>query len=195
MILASATTTTYPLPSKPVLRTLAMWADVFNLPLDWLVATSFIESTHDPRKVNMSPAAARKGGAWGLLQQMGNEAEYKIGIIKKFYTSKNSKTAQLWKSTPANIRRVKQTLARWKGKPSDLQDLTLNTLLGAWQLARLRRVFGDNFPIIMAAYHQGETAVKNRLSAGLVPVDPIKQPAGADYVDKALEARASYANL
>jgi len=185
----------FPPPSKQIVAALKKWGTVFDVPWSWLAVASFIESTHTPSKVNRTPAAARKGGAWGLLQQMADEADYKTSLIRKFYSKPNKAVAAFWKGTPARRAAIKAALAHWRGNPSNLLNLDLNVMLAAWQFARLRRVFGKDFSTVMAAYHQGEGAVRRRVAAGQMPVDPARQPVGYAYVAKALAVRKQYATL
>lgn len=195
MLLAAAQTQNLPTPSRAVLAALRKWGHIFLVPTSWLATVSYIESGHNPNKVNMSPAAARKGGAWGLLQQMADEADYKTDLIKRFYSKPNKTSDAFWAASPRNRAAVRAALAQWKGRPSDLRNLDLNVMLGAWQVSRLIRVFGEDFSVVMAAYHQGENAVKARMAAGEMPVDPKAQPAGYEYVAKALATRPQYATL
>lgn len=169
------------------------WGPVFGTPIGWLLTLAQLESSHDPRKVNM--AVAEKGGAWGLMQQMADEAVYKTDVIRKFYTRVHPSTKDNWDPSPANIALVKKTLAKWRGRPSDLLDPDLNMMLASWQLGRLRRIFGDDLAAVAAAYHQGETAVQKRLDQGKPPVDPRLQPKGYEYVNRALNTEATYKPL
>lgn len=150
------------------------YAPIFDVPVATMLAIAEIESEHDPNRINM--AARAKGGAWGIGQQMADEADYKVKLIKQHYG----------KSFP----QILPVLAKWRGNPKNLLDPDLGGLLMAWQLGRLHRVFGD-FPTVAAAYHQGEFAVKNRLSAGRPAVSQ-RQPQGLEYVNKAEVARDKF---
>jgi len=154
---------------------ISRWAKFFDVPIDWMMSFAENESSHNPRKINMT--AREKGGAWGLFAQMADEAAWKISIVKKFYGKDPN---------------VKKALAKWTGKPKSLLDPNLNTMLAAWQIGRLRKVFGEDLTTVAAAYHQGESAVKRRLEAGLPPVTKEKQPAGYLYASRIVEAQPEY---
>lgn len=153
------------------------WGQVFGIPPSWIMAIAAVESQHEPLKVNMRKAG--KGGAWGLMGQMADEAAYKISIISRFYRSST------------DVRRV---LTRWTGDPSSLLDPELNMMLGAWQLRRLATVFGFDFTVVAAAYHQGAGAIRRRLARGEVIVSP-QHPQGTIFLARAeteLEAYERY---
>lgn len=171
-------------PALLTIKYASKWGPIFGVPIGWLVTLAQLESSHDPKKVNL--AVAEKGGAWGLMQQMADEAEYKINILKKFYTRPHPSTKGNWRPSADNIAAVKAALKKWRGRPQDLLDPDLNTMLAAWQLGRLKRIFGEDLATVAAAYHQGENAVKDRIEKGQPPVDPKKQPAGYEYVSRAL---------
>lgn len=152
------------------------WARYFGVPISWIVTLAHLESGHDPRRVNM--ARAEKLGAWGLLQQMGDEAPYKIGVIKHAYRTHKPIVDVIKK--------------KWRGRPQDLLDPDLNVIISAWQLSRLRKEFGDDFATVAAAYHQGAGAVRERLEEGKPPVSPRLQPKGYQYVTKALATQRQY---
>ncbi len=151
------------------------WAPVFQVPVSTVMSFVDIESSHDPKKVNM--ARFDKGGAWGLGQQMLDEADEKVHRIKHAYG----------KQFP----QVNVTSKKWRGDPANLLDPDLNMMLSAWQLGRLNKEFGGDFRLVAAAYHQGEYAVKRRLSQGLPAVGKA-QPQGLQYVSMAEEARKKY---
>jgi len=148
------------------------WGPVFAVPPVWLRTVAFIESSHNPDKVNM--ARFDKGGAWGLMQQMADEIDYKIKQIKKTRAGKTLK--------------VKLTLQKWHGDPQDLLDPDLNMLLAAWQIGRLKARF-KKFDTVIAAYHQGEYAVRRRIQQGQPVLSPTSHPKGYDYVQRAIVAR------
>jgi soluble lytic murein transglycosylase-like protein len=158
-------------------RMATKWGKLFNVPASWLMTIADMESTHDPSKVN--PAVVSKGGAWGLYQQMFNEVPYKMGIIVKFYGKDPE---------------IKKTAKKWRGSGQDLLDPDLNAMITAWQLSRLRKIFGDNPTVIAAAYHQGENAVRRRVEAGKPPVGP-EQPAGQVYVAKMMSTLPKYTGV
>lgn len=163
--------------SKGPVLTLALarkYAPIFDTPIATILAIAEIESAHDPTKVNM--ARSEKGGAWGLGQQMADEAQYKVDLIRRHYAK--------------NFPQLRPVLARWKGRPQDLLDPELGMVLMAWQLGRLHRIFGD-LPTVAAAYHQGENAVKRRLDAGQPAVSAM-QPKGLAYVTEAQNAASKY---
>jgi soluble lytic murein transglycosylase-like protein len=151
------------------------WGALFDVPPAWLLTISAIESQHDPSKVNM--AAKSKGGAWGLYQQMLDEVPYKVGVIQKHHA----------KRSPI----IAKTVKMWRGDPYDLLHPDLNAMIAAWQLGRLRKIFGDKLETVAAAYHQGENAVKRRVAQGLPPVSE-KQPSGMEYVSRTMTNLPQY---
>lgn len=160
--------------AKATLALARKYAPIFDTPIASIMAIAEIESQHNPRKVNM--ARVEKGGAWGLGQQMADEADYKVNLIRKHYASK--------------FPQLRPVLARWRGQPENLLDPDLGMVLMAWQLGRLHRIFGD-FATVAAAYHQGENAVKRRVDAGQPPVSA-QQPKGLAYVAEAQGAASKY---
>lgn len=148
------------------------WGNFFAVPVLWLTTVAFLESSHNPCKVNMLRES--KGGAWGLMQQMADETPYKLG--------------KLLQSRKGKLPRVQYTAAKWTGEPGDLLDPDLNMMLAAWQLSRLRSQFSD-FETVIAAYHQGAPAVKRRLRRGRRALSPRRHPRGYDYVQRAIVAR------
>jgi Transglycosylase SLT domain len=151
------------------------WAPVFEVPVPTVMSIVDIESAHDPRQVNMTVFA--KGGAWGLGQQMLDEADEKIKKIRRLYGDK--------------FPQVKTTTKKWRGDPHALLDPDLNLMLTAWQLGRLNKQFDGNFDIVAAAYNQGEYAIKRRLAHGLPAVSK-SQPHGMVYVSMAENAHKKY---
>lgn len=166
------------------------WGDAFEVPPDWLLTIAEIESSHNPKKINM--AVASKGGAWGLMQQMYDEAPYKVAILKRFYSKPHPSTENNWRNTPEDMLAIRRTLSKWHGRAQDLLDPDLNMLLATWQVARLRRIFGNDFETVIAAYHQGESAVRERLERGRPAVNPYYQPKGYQYVARASQALPGY---
>lgn len=162
------------------------WGPVFDVPLAWLLTIAHLESSHNPRKINM--AAHRKGGAWGLMQQMADEAPYKVKLIRKFYGRPGPRISA------RDAAKVRRTVRKWRGDPKNLLNPDLNMMLAAWQLGRMRRIFKD-FPTVIAAYHQGEAAVKRRLQKGRPAISPRLQPKGYAYVQRAIAARDGYRPL
>lgn len=150
------------------------WGSVFGAPVATIMTIVDIESTHNPRKVNMR--AEEKGGAWGLGQQMVDEVDWKLTAILKQYGKDNAA--------------IRKTSRKWKGTGESLLDPDLNMMLTAWQLGRLHRQFGD-FPTVAAAYHQGEGAIRARLAAGEPPVGR-QQPKGVAYVAIATSTQRKY---
>lgn len=163
-------------PVMSTIRYANRWARYFNVPISWIVTLAHLESSHNPKKVNM--AAAQKGGAWGLMQQMADEAPYKIAAIRR--------TFRAHKPIMDLIRK------KWRGRPQDLLDPDLSVILASWQLGRLRKEFGDDFATVAAAYHQGAGAVRKRIEEGRPPVNPRQQPKGYQYVQRALTTEESY---
>lgn len=153
------------------------WTGMFGTPMDTIMSIVDIESAHNPKKVNM--ARLEKGGAWGLGQQMLDEAPEKIARI----------VGQYGRVFP----QVRVTAKKFHGKPEDLLDPDLNLMLTAWQLGQLHAKFGD-FPTVAAAYHQGAGAVHRRLVSGK-PAVSRAQPLGLAYVSMAKAARAKYVPL
>jgi soluble lytic murein transglycosylase-like protein len=151
------------------------WSPVFEVPVTTIMSIVDIESAHDPRHVNM--AAFDKGGAWGLGQQMFDEASEKIQKIRHLFGDK--------------FPQVKATARKWRGDPAMLLDPDLNLMLTAWQLGRLNKVFQGDFDVVAAAYHQGEGAIRRRLAHGLPAVNR-NQPKGMVYVAMAEAARKKY---
>lgn len=151
------------------------WAPVFDVPLTTVMSIVDIESAHNPKQVNM--AVFDKGGAWGLGQQMLDEADEKIRKIRHLYGAK--------------FPQVKVTTKKWRGDPAALLDPDLNMMLTAWQLGDLNKTFNGDFDIVAAAYNQGKGAIKKRLSRGL-PAVSRKQPHGVLYVSMAEAAHKKY---
>jgi soluble lytic murein transglycosylase-like protein len=156
------------------LKLARQYSPIFAVPVSTLMAIADIESSHDPSKVNMDVAA--KGGAWGLMQQMLDEAPWKIQMI-------NGHEGKLLSS-------IKKVTKRFDGTGKSLLDPELSMVLGAWQLGQLTRAFGD-FNLVAAAYHQGKHAVEKRLAEGKPAVSK-KQPKGLAYVAMANAAREKY---
>lgn len=150
------------------------WGAVFGAPPASIMSIVTIESAHNPKLVN--PAREEKGGAWGLGQQMLDEAGDKIGRIRGGYRSNPD---------------VRRTARKWRNDPHDLLDPDLNIMITAWQLGKLTQEFGD-FPTVAAAYHQGAGAVRKRIAAGKPPVSARAQPLGTSYVKQALQAHLAY---
>jgi hypothetical protein len=151
------------------------WAPVFDVPVTTIMSIVDIESSHNPRQVNMT--VFEKGGAWGLGQQMLDEADEKIQKIRHQYGAKYPQ--------------VKLTARKWRGDPAALLDPDLNMMLTAWQLGILNKAFGGDFDIVAAAYNQGKGAVEKRLAHGLPAVSK-KQPHGVLYVTMAEAAHKKY---
>jgi soluble lytic murein transglycosylase-like protein len=154
----------------------SLWSPIFDVPPEWIISITDIESSHDPNKVNM--AAHSKGGAWGLMQQMADEAGEKLATIKRGFSE---------------VPVVAATLKKWKGHPENLLDPMLNSMLGAWQLGMIRKNLGNttDFKNIAAAYHQGLGAVRQRMKKG-EPVVSRKTPAGLAYVAMATRAQNKF---
>jgi hypothetical protein len=201
-------------PAEITLELAKKWAEIFGAPLSTIMAIVDIESAHNPKKINA--AAYSKGGAWGYGQQMLDEGDYKVGVIKhKFapHFPELSPILAVWKKKPK--RRVdlgsvvhRSQLSDAEAKeflsnvnaltakgwyPENLLDPNLNLILTAWQLGELTNEFGD-FGTVTAAYHQGAGAVRKRLDAG-EPAVSKKQPKGLAYVAMAESARQKYLDL
>lgn len=144
------------------------WADVFKVPpvLLWAIAT--VETRRNPKRVNQSPRAAAKGGAWGLYQVTLDTAK---DLMKRY-------GPQLAKFPEA---------ARWDGSGPSLLDPGLNSMLGAFYLAGLWHEFGD-FATAAGAYQSGPTAVRKVLASGGNVATGLG-PQGREYVRRALVAR------
>jgi len=153
------------------------WGPVFMTPVSYIMVIAHIESAHNPRLVNM--AAVKKGGAWGLGQQMADEAGEKVKRIL---------------GTWGHLPEVQATAKKWTGNPNDLLDPDLNVMLMAWQLGKAYRKFGS-FYLTAAAYHQGEGGISRRLAQGQPAVDPTLQPKGVTYVNRALQIVPLYAQV
>jgi hypothetical protein len=165
-------------PRTPlVMRLSRKWGPVFGAPVGSLMAITWIESMHDPVKINM--ARADKGGAWGLGQQMADEAEYKLGVIWRQYKRRHPE--------------LKHIINRYDGTAQSLLDPELNMVLTAWQLGLLTDKLGD-FATVAAAYQQGLGAVRSRLDAGKPAVSPRHQE-GLLYVERAVAAQDQFAPL
>lgn len=148
------------------------WGPVFGAPISYLLTLAHIESGHNPRSVNME--VVRKGGAWGLGQQMADEVEGKLQRIL---------------ATHGDDAMVRETVSKWDGNPETLLDPDFNIMLTAWQVGRARRRFG-NFGDTAAAYHQGETGRARQIATGRsLP------PKGAAYVKRALSVAPLYADI
>lgn len=145
------------------------WGKFFNVPPVWLGTIAFIESSDNPLKINM--ARDDKGGAWGIMQQMADEVDFKLGKIAQSRTGK--------------LPSVRATMAKWTGVASDLLDPDLNMMLAAWQIGQLRKRFGK-FEYVIAAYHQGDNAVRRRIEQKQPVVSPTEQPKGYEYVQRAI---------
>ncbi len=190
------------------------WAEIFGTPMPTLLAITEIESHHNPHLVD--GARYNKGGAWGYGQQMADEADYKVGVIKhrfgkefpellpalakwKHKPKKKtdlSKVAATYKLDPDQTKEFLNVIAELEKKgqyPDNLLDPDLNLILAAWQLGQLTKEFGD-FPTVAAAYHQGAGAVRARLAGG-EPAVGKKQPKGVAYVVMAMNARKKYLML
>lgn len=188
------------------------WGPIFGCPPATIMAITEIESAQDPSRVN--PARADKGGAWGLGQQMADEADEKLGRIRRGFLSANPELAPVlarWKIRPKKLadldaiakagkldeaktkefKDVVETLHSHGVFPENLNDPELNIIMVAWQLGGLHKEFGD-FPTVAAAYHQGAGAVRSRLAAGEQPVGK-QQPKGRAYVAMATHAYDKFA--
>jgi soluble lytic murein transglycosylase-like protein len=144
------------------------WGPVFGAPTQILMTLAHNESGHNP--FMRDPSASGKGGAWGLMAQMANEAGSKVKRI-----------LGTWGHLPA----VHATAKKWTGRPEDLWDPDLNMMISSWQVGKLVRKFGPRIDVVAAGYHQGEGAVGRRIAAGKPAIDPKLQPKGAVYVARA----------
>jgi soluble lytic murein transglycosylase-like protein len=160
------------------LRFARKWGPVFGAPVPFLMAIAHIESGHNPKSLDMSPRAAAKGGAWGLFAQMQDEASWKLQQILKRAGKRTD--------VQANVALFDNV------GPKALFDPDLNAMLAAWQVGEAVRKFGPNFPLVAAAYHDGQPAVAARLAAGKPAVDEARQPRGFAYVERAKEILPLY---
>jgi soluble lytic murein transglycosylase len=76
----------------------------------------------------------------------------------------------------------------------DLADPQINIAYGSFYLRYLRRKYGGNDGIALAAYNAGEGKVDQWLGEGRAPDDPedIPFPETRNYVEQVLELRARY---
>jgi soluble lytic murein transglycosylase-like protein len=132
---------------EPVRDRAVRWARVFEVPSSWLISLGHVESRNQPMAKNES-------GATGALQM-------KLARAKDLVT-------WLGKSKWKTHRQVQEILARfWHGMRDDLLNLDLNIMLAAFELHHLRRRFGHDHHIVMAAYNQGEGCIARCLERGL----------------------------
>ena len=119
------------------------WARVFEIPSSWLIPLGYVESKNQP-------LAKNKSGATGAMQ-------FKLARAKDLVTwISRSK----WRAHQG----VQTVLAMfWHGLRNDLLNLELNVMLAAFELHHLRRRFGNDLQIVMAAYNQGEGAISRCL--------------------------------
>lgn len=119
------------------------WAKVFEIPSSWLIPLGYVESKNQP-------LAKNKSGATGVMQ-------FKLARAKDLVTwISRSK----WRAHQG----VQAVLAMfWHGMRNDLLNLELNVMLAAFELHHLRRRFGDDLQIVMAAYNQGEGTISRCL--------------------------------
>lgn len=124
------------------------WGEIFDLDPGWIMSHAFVESTMRPLAHNIP------GNAWGLLQLKPGTAN---DIVRWIKASDRSKEPS-----------VTKTLKLWHGRGEDLLNPELNTMLGAYYLARLKREFGDDHAIVSAAYNQGPGAARLALRTGKI---------------------------
>jgi hypothetical protein len=162
------------------LRVARKWGPFFGAPIPFLMVLGHIESGHNPRMLDTSPRAAAKGGAWGLFAQTQSEAEWKLQQIISGYAK-----------SPA----VQANVLLWDNQgPKSLWDPDFNGMLAAWQVGQAVKQFGTNFPLVAAAYHQGQKTVAGRLARKEPAVDAARQPHGYDYVKRATSILPLYSD-
>lgn len=146
----------------------AQWAKIWGVPelIVWVIGT--LESGINPTRVNKSPAALSKGGAWGLFQITGDTARDLMGRVAAFRKFPVSKA---WNAS----------------NPSSLLDPSLNTMLATYYLSRLWKEFGEFLPTV-AAYQQGPKGVRRLVARG-ADLTTALPPKGRAYVAKALAVR------
>ena len=115
------------------------WSKVFEIPPSWLIPLGYVESKNQP-------LAENKSGATGALQIKLARARDLVTWISR----------SKWRSH----QEVQAILAMfWHGLRNDLLNLELNVMLAAFELHHLRRRFGNDQQIVMAAYNQGEGCI------------------------------------
>lgn len=124
-------------PTRQARELAAKWGGIFGVPTPVMLAIMRIESGFRPHLKNLRGADLARGGAWGMMQQTLMTAKGNIDRLRK---SGNSQ--------------VKKTLQKWDGKPETLLDPDFNVMLGAFQLARNYKRFG-NWRNATEAYQQG----------------------------------------
>lgn len=153
----------------------AKWGKVFGVPVSYVNTIVDIESGMVPGKVNMSDRAAKKGGAWGLMQITGDTAKFLKDSIQK--------------SRFGKLPSVRETLLAWDGTGRALLDPELNVMLGTFYLGSIYREFED-LPLVAAAYHTGPAAVREMMSEnGVLSLGPF----GREYVERAAESYKKFA--
>lgn len=141
------------------LRYARKWAPVFVVPIQTIMTIAHQESSHNPKAIG--PPVARRGGvrAYGLMQQMEDEAGEKVGRILGTY---------------GTFPEVQATARKWKGNPNALLDPDLNMMISTWQLGKLHRKFGGDLGKVAAAYHGGAGVFKKGIG-----------PKGREYIARA----------
>lgn len=120
------------------------WAPIFLIPSEWMISQAYAESRNRPLAVNPS------GTAFGILQ-------IKLGTANDI--SRWLKQSS-WKNDP----RVMKVLAEhWHGQKKDLFNPTLNAMMAAFYMGRLKSIFGNDHRLIAAAYNQGPNVVRKAL--------------------------------
>ena len=131
----------------PVRNKSIKWARVFEVPSSWLISLGYVESRNQPMAKNES-------GATGALQIKLTRARDLVAWLGR----------SKWKTHQG----VQEILSRfWNGLRDDLLNLDLNIMLAAFELHHLRRRFGDDHHIVLAAYNQGEGCIARCLAGGL----------------------------
>ena len=122
------------------------WSKMFEIPSSWLIPLGYVESKNQPLAKNPS-------GATGALQ-------IKLARARDLVTWLNRSK---WRTHQA----VQAILAMfWHGMRNDLLNLDLNVMLAAFELHHLRRRFGHDHQLVMAAYNQGEGCITRCLRQG-----------------------------
>ena len=104
-------------------------------------------------------------------------------MFQQTYVTARGHAAQLATVADATVR---ATMARWKGRPSDLLDPDICAMFAAKQLGELTREFAD-FPLVAGAYHQGAAKIRAVVAAGGTVPDDLP-PLGKIYVTRAIAA-------
>ncbi|MDD5351242.1 MAG: transglycosylase SLT domain-containing protein, partial [Chthoniobacteraceae bacterium] len=130
------------------------WGQIFGVPPQWIASIQSVETGFRPLAYNQA------GKAHGMMQIKLPTA---LDIIRR------GKQFDAWKN-PA----VKATLRKFSGNGQDLFDPDLNVMLGSMYLLLLGKKFGGLFPVVSAAYNQGEGAVAKALAKAAASGQPFE---------------------